>query len=81
MEEILAREPSIVGFSCYLWNIDRTLWIAEQLKRSRPEMIIVLGGPEITNDNAWVFASGVIDYAAVGEGEQTFSELLEAMLF
>ena len=80
VEEILVREPGIIGFSCYLWNIDRTLWVAAQIKRLRPEMIIVLGGPEITNDNAWVFASGVIDYAAVGEGEQTFSELLEAML-
>ena len=80
MEEILAREPGIVGFSCYLWNIDRTLWIASHLKRMRPEIVIVLGGPEITNDNAWVFDSGVIDYAAVGEGEQTFSELLEAIL-
>ncbi len=80
VESILERDPAIVGFSCYLWNIDRTLWIASQLKRSRPEMIIVLGGPEITNDNAWVFASGVVDFAAVGEGEQTFSELLEAML-
>ena len=80
VDEILAREPSIVGFSCYLWNIDRTLWIASNLKRQRPEITIVLGGPEITNDNAWVFESGVIDYAAVGEGEQTFSELLEAML-
>ncbi len=80
VEEILAREPGIVGFSCYLWNIDRTLWIASQLKQLRPEILIVLGGPEITNDNAWVFASGLVDYAAVGEGEQTFSELLEAML-
>ena len=77
---ILKRDPGIVGFSCYLWNIDRTLWIAAQLKRLRPEIVIVLGGPEITNDNAWVFASGVVDYAAVGEGEQTFSELLESML-
>jgi len=80
VEAILTREPGIVGFSCYLWNIDRTLWIAAQLKRLRPDIIIVLGGPEITNDNEWVFASGVVDYAAVGEGEQTFSELLEAML-
>jgi hypothetical protein len=80
VEEILAREPGIVGFSCYLWNIDRTLWIAAQLKRERPDIIIVVGGPEITNDNAWVFESGVIDFAAVGEGEQTFSDFLQAML-
>ncbi len=31
VEEILSREPGIVGFSCYLWNIDRTLWIASHV--------------------------------------------------
>ncbi len=77
VNEILNRDPWLVGFSCYLWNIDRTLWIAAELKRRRPELIIVVGGPEITADNAWVLESGVIDYAVIGEGEQTFSELLD----
>ena len=80
VESILGREPWMVGFSCYLWNIDRTLWIARQLKAIRPELCIVLGGPEITIDNAWVQQSGAIDYAVVGEGEQTFSELLKALV-
>ncbi len=79
VDAILAREPWMVGFSCYLWNISRTLWIAAELKRQRPDLLIVLGGPEITADNAWVLESGVIDFAVIGEGEQTFSELL-AML-
>lgn len=77
VSDILNREPWMVGFSCYLWNINRTLWIAAELKRLRPDLIIVVGGPEITADNAWVLESGVIDYAAIGEGEQTFTELLE----
>ena len=51
---ILARQPWLVGFTCYVWNIERTLWIAAQLKRRRPDLKIVLGGPEITADNAWV---------------------------
>ncbi len=76
---ILAREPWLVGFTCYLWNIDRSLWIAEQLKAARPELRILLGGPEITADNAWVLAQPSLDYAAIGEGEQTFCELLEAL--
>ena len=80
VSEIVKRQPAIVGFSCYLWNIDRTLWIASQLKRLCPEILIVLGGPEITNDNQWIFESGVIDFATVGEGEQTFSDLLESIL-
>lgn len=79
VEEILAGEPWMVGFSCYLWNVDRTLWIANQLKLRRPELIVVLGGPEITSDNAWVLESGLADYVVIGEGEQTFSELLIAL--
>lgn len=54
VEAILAREPWLVGFSCYLWNVERTLWIAGRLKEARPELKIVVGGPEITVDNAWV---------------------------
>ncbi len=74
------REPWLVGFTCYLWNIERTLWIAGELKRRCPEVQIVLGGPEITPDNAWVLDSPALDYAVVGEGEQTFANLLLALL-
>ena len=79
VEAILARQPWMVGFTCYVWNIERTLWIAAQLKRRRPDVQIVLGGPEITADNAWVLEQGALDYAVLGEGEQTFVELLSAL--
>lgn len=81
VEEILARDPWMVGFTCYLWNIDRTLWIASRLKERRPELRIIVGGPEITADNAWVLQHPAIDFAAIGEGEQTFAELLTALRF
>jgi len=76
---IAQREPAVVGFTCYLWNIDRTLWIARQLKQRDPRVIIVLGGPEITPDNQWVLADEAVDYAAIGEGEQTFRDLLAGL--
>lgn len=76
VRELLALDPWMVGFTCYLWNINRTLWIAERLKEQRPDLRIVLGGPEITADNDWVLAHPVVDYAAIGEGEQTFAALL-----
>lgn len=79
VEAILKADPWMVGFTCYLWNIDRTLWIAERLKRVRPDLLIVLGGPEITIDNDWVYQSGFCNYAVVGEGEQTFVALLQAL--
>lgn len=74
--EILAREPWMVGFTSYLWNIERTLWIAGELKRLRPELKVIIGGPEVTADNAWVLEHPAVDFAAIGEGEQTFAELL-----
>ncbi|MDX1964794.1 MAG: radical SAM protein [Pirellulales bacterium] len=76
VRQILARDPWLVGFSCYLWNIQRTLHIARLLKIARPELLIMLGGPEITLDNDWVLTDPAVDLAAIGEGEQTFVELL-----
>lgn len=79
VRELLERKPLLIGFSCYLWNIERTLWIAREVKRLDPRIKILLGGPEITWDNAWVFAQGDFDYAAIGEGERTFVELLKGL--
>ncbi len=74
------RDPWMVGFTCYLWNIERTLWVAHRLKKLRPGVRVVLGGPEVTADNAWVLDTPDYDFAVVGEGEQTFANLLLALL-
>ncbi|QEG31906.1 coproporphyrinogen III oxidase [Gemmata obscuriglobus] len=79
-EALAARGPWLVGFTCYLWNVERTLWVARELKRLRPGVKVLVGGPEITTDNAWVLGSADYDFAAVGEGEQTFAALLLGLL-
>jgi hypothetical protein len=79
VEAILARRPWMVGFTCYVWNVQRTLWIARQLKLRQPELKVLLGGPEITADNAWVLEDPAIDHAVLGEGEPAFAELLAAL--
>jgi radical SAM superfamily enzyme YgiQ (UPF0313 family) len=80
VEAITDRGPWLVGFTCYLWNIERTLWVAQELKQRRPGVRIVLGGPEITADNAWVLDTPDYDFAVIGEGEQTFAQLLLGLL-
>ncbi|HEV3449294.1 MAG TPA: radical SAM protein [Gemmataceae bacterium] len=80
VEGIVQRRPWMVGFTCYVWNIERTLWIARELKRRLPDLRIVLGGPEITPDNAWVLETADYDFAVIGEGEQTFAQLLLGLL-
>ncbi len=73
---ILDRSPWMVGFTCYVWNIERTLALATAIKKQQPQIRIVLGGPEITPDNAWVLDHPAYDFAVIGEGEQTFAQLL-----
>jgi radical SAM superfamily enzyme YgiQ (UPF0313 family) len=76
IEAILARRPSLVGLTCYMWNVERSLWIAQRLKERRPELKVIVGGPEITADNAWVLQNPAVDYAVLGEGETALAELL-----
>src|SRR5262245_23872303 len=63
VQSLVERRSWMVGFTCYVWNIERTLWIARELKRLQPDVKIVLGGPEITADNAWVLQTEVYDFA------------------
>jgi hypothetical protein len=77
IDAILSRQPWMVAFTCYVWNVERTLWIAGRLRDSRPDLKIVIGGPEITADNAWVLDRPAVDFAVLGEGEIAFAELLK----
>jgi len=43
--DIYLIQPEVVGFSCYIWNIESTLKIAGALKKVLPNLIIVFGGP------------------------------------
>jgi radical SAM superfamily enzyme YgiQ (UPF0313 family) len=73
---IAARAPDLVGFSLFLWNSARSVALASAVKQLLPESAVVVGGPEVTRDNPWCVAADGVDVGVVGEGEQTFEELL-----
>lgn len=77
--EIAEAQPALVGFSCYIWNIEEVLRMAGAVKASLPGVRIVLGGPEASARAAELLARGGLDYVVRGEGEDTFSELLERL--
>lgn len=75
VEEILKLKPDVVCFSSYLWNIDRNIKIAKELKNS--DIITITGGPDIQIDNDYIFKeNNVFDYYVIGEGELTLLEIL-----
>ncbi|TMJ02014.1 MAG: radical SAM protein [Alphaproteobacteria bacterium] len=76
VEALLAAD--IVGFSTYVWNINLSLRIAAELKRRRPDTLIVFGGPQVPdNPEDFLRAHRHVDLAIHGEGEQVFLEILE----
>jgi radical SAM superfamily enzyme YgiQ (UPF0313 family) len=77
LKSILDAKPDMVGMSCYLWNVERSLFLAEQIKRQLPACTVVIGGPEITPDNGYLLHHGEFDIGVVGEGEETWKHLLQ----
>jgi len=77
--ELYESRPDIVGFSCYIWNIDYVVKVATMLKQYLPGCIIVLGGPEVSfeaDSSAYPFA----DYIVQGAGEETFANLIRKIM-
>lgn len=80
LEQIIAQKPAVVGFSCYIWNIEATLTLCTLLKQKLPHVLIVLGGPEVSYCAKEVLqASPQIDYILAGEGEESLPAFLRAV--
>lgn len=77
LEAVLYEKPDIAAFSCYIWNIEKVLRLAGDLKRVRPRVKIMLGGPEVSFDAQRVMAQhAFVDYVLCGEGEEAFVDFL-----
>lgn len=67
----------VIAFSVYIWNINQTLVICENLKQLYPNIKIILGGPEVTYCSKELLEKyDFIDYIIIGEGEETFPKLI-----
>src|SRR5213593_2930551 len=51
-EALLARNPKIIGFGVYIWNVAPTTEVVAIIKRVRPGITVILGGPEVSYETA-----------------------------
>jgi len=80
VETILREEPRIVGFGVYIWNVLETERVVTALKQLRPDVLIVLGGPEVGDPldrPAWC---ALADYVIAGEADLAFAELCRSLM-
>ena len=80
LEVILARRPTIVGVGVYIWNVEQATRLVADLKRVRPEVTVVLGGPEVSHETDRQEIVAHADYVVTGEADLAFAELCEKLL-
>lgn len=77
LEDIYSRKPDAIGFSCYIWNWNMIREILRELPKIMPGLPIWLGGPEVSFDGAEILREfPMVTGIMVGEGEETFKEVL-----
>ncbi len=78
---VLALEPDVVAFSVMCWNARAVAEACRLIRSARPEVAIVLGGPEVGPIAEQVLAEQpAVDLVVRGEGEEAFADVLDALL-
>jgi len=80
IESILAAQPKIVGFGIYIWNVVEITRVVALLKCVAPQIIVVLGGPEVSYECEQQEIVRLADYVITGWGDISFAKLCRELL-
>lgn len=79
--QIYEKKPDVLGFACYIWNIEMTKQLIRLVHEVLPNCRIVCGGPEVSYETkAFMEELPMVDYVVRGEGEAVFYAFLEQLL-
>lgn len=80
LRAIVDCSPDVLALSLYVWNVQRSLFLAARYKRLNPDARVIVGGPEVTPDNAWVLRHPGVDAGVFGEGETRVEALISSLM-
>ncbi len=80
LDAILEQQPKIVGLGIYIWNVEETTRLVADLKRLRPDIIVVLGGPEVSYEAEGQPIVQLADYVISGEADLAFAQFCREKL-
>jgi len=75
----LSHNPKVIGLGVYIWNIEVMEKAIILLKETRPEIAIIVGGPEVSYGVSIQMDKNV-DYIVQLEGEDVFKNLSRNIL-
>src|ERR1700733_8711254 len=79
-EVMLAQNPRLIGLGVYIWNVTETTEVVAALKRVRPELIVILGGPEVSYETEEQEIVRLADHVITGEADLKFTEVCRPLL-
>jgi radical SAM superfamily enzyme YgiQ (UPF0313 family) len=80
VEQLLGHNPKIIGFGVYIWNVEPTTKVVALLKSIRPDIQVIIGGPEVSYefDTTDIYRS--TDYVVTGQADVAFGDLCRQLL-
>jgi len=75
VESLLAAQPKIIGLGVYIWNIEETTKVVALLKSVATQVVVVLGGPEVSYECGEQEIVRLADYVITGWGDVSFPKL------
>ncbi len=80
VECLLRHNPQIIGFGVYIWNTRPIQEVISILKKLRPEVLVVLGGPEISYETEIQELYRLADFVICGEADFSFYDFCKNFL-
>ena len=80
VEKLLEQQPKIIGFSVYIWNVSEIYKIVAMLKQIAPDVVIILGGPEVSHYPDVPAVADLANYIISGAGEVSLPKLCQQIL-
>lgn len=80
VEKIIQSQAQIIGFGVYIWNTEHTLKVVQLLKQVKPDMVIIIGGPEVSYEFEQQALFHLSDYLIPGAADRGFAELCRQIL-
>ena len=79
LHRVMATEPDVLGVSLYIWNRLCAAQLIRRVKALKPEIIVIVGGPEATFSVEETFREMPVDYLLRGAGEESLPALLRVI--
>lgn len=76
-QELVALNPRVIGIGVYIWNTHETFALIQKIRQLNPEILIVVGGPEVSFEIEDQEICKIVNYVFKGEADLLFYNFIK----